>query len=160
MPEVIVNTSPLQYLYQTGLLELLPNYYRRVYVPEAVIDELERGRALGVSLPIVNHLSWVIVRKPQHPMLLPLASGLGAGESEVLALAEEITNATVVLDDRRARQYARLLNIKITGTLGILLKAKKTGGLPAVRPIIEQLQVLGFRVHAGTYKAVLRLAGE
>jgi predicted nucleic acid-binding protein len=93
-------------------------------------------------------------------MLLPLASGLGAGESEVLALAEEITNATVVLDDRRARQYARLLNIKITGTLGILLKAKKTGGLPAVRPIIEQLQVLGFRVHAGTYKAVLRLAGE
>jgi predicted nucleic acid-binding protein len=160
MPEVIVNTSPLQYLHQTGLLHLLPDHYGQVSVPHAVIDELERGRAIGIALPIVTQLPWVIVKKPQRPILLPLAGGLGAGESEVLALAGEMDNPIVVLDDRRARRYARLLNITITGTLGILLKAKQTGSLAALRPVIEQLRTLGFRVHPGTYEAILRLADE
>ena len=53
MPEVIVNTSPLQYLFQLSLLELLPSLYGQVIVPEAVVLELNRGQELGCSLPNV-----------------------------------------------------------------------------------------------------------
>jgi predicted nucleic acid-binding protein len=90
MPEVIVNTSPLQYLFQTGALELLPFLYNRIIVPAAVVLELKRGRELGCSLPTVTELPWATVKEPQHPMLLPLAGGLGLGESAVLVLP--ITN--------------------------------------------------------------------
>ena len=160
MPEVIVNTSPLQYLFQTGALELLPFLYNRIIVPAAVVLELKRGRELGCSLPTVTELPWATVKEPQRPMLLPLAGGLGLGESAVLALALEEAGSLAVLDDRRARHYARLLGVRFTGTLGILLKAKDAGKLPALRPVLEQLEKLDFRFHQDTRNAVLKLAGE
>ena len=59
-----------------------------------------------------------------------------------------------------ARQYARMLNLTLTGTLGVLLKAKETGLLPAVAPVLDRLQKLRFRMDLETRQAVLRLAGE
>jgi len=53
-----------------------------------------------------------------------------------------------------------MLNLKLTGTLGVLLKAKETGLLPSVAPVLERLEVLRFRMDAETRQAVLRLAGE
>ena len=160
MPEVIVNTSPLQYLFQLNLLEFLPSLYGHVIVPEAVVLELYRGRERGCLLPNVEKLAWVTVKQPRHPVLLPLASGLGVGESAVLALAREIPGAVAVLDDKRARRYARLLGVRLTGTLGILLKAKHAGKLAALYPVMEQLEKLGFRFHHDTRNAILKLAGE
>ncbi len=49
MPETISNTSPLEYLYQCNLLELLPKLYGRVVVPEAVAAEIREGRVLKRS---------------------------------------------------------------------------------------------------------------
>ena len=87
MPEVISNTSPLQYLFQAELLDLLPALYEEVTVPAAVVAEMEEGRKLGVSLPDLAALSWLKVREVQNKALLPLAADLGQGEREVLALA-------------------------------------------------------------------------
>ena len=72
MPEMIGDTSPIQYLYQAGLLDLLPTLYGQVILPQAVADELAEGRNLGVSLPDPVTLSWLIVRQAQD--LTPLAS--------------------------------------------------------------------------------------
>ena len=60
MPVVICNTSPIQYLYQTDMLELLPALAGQVYVPEAVVAELEEGRRRNVLLPVLEDLSWLI----------------------------------------------------------------------------------------------------
>jgi uncharacterized protein len=51
MPEVVSNTSPIQYLHQIGVLAILPALYSRVMVPRAVADEIGAGRAAGVNLP-------------------------------------------------------------------------------------------------------------
>ena len=160
MPKVIVNTSPLQYLFQLELLHLLPELYGKIIVPKAVAQELEQGRAWGVFLPVVEELSWVTISEPKYPTLLPLASGFGKGELQVLTLAKEIPDSLVVLDDGRARRYACLLNINVVGTLGILIKAKQLGKLEAIHPILEKLEMLHFRLHPRTRQAVLRLAGE
>jgi hypothetical protein len=126
LPEVINNTSPLQYLYQLDLLELLPRLAMRVTVPQSVVDELEAGRALGHDLPEVASLPWVMVRTPGPYIASP---DLGRGETDVLRLALELPagEAVVILDDAKAREAAGKLGLKLTGTLGVLLDAKRAG---------------------------------
>ena len=65
-----------------------------------------------------------------------------------------------MLDDALAREMAETLDLHLTGTLGLLLDAKKAGLIPALQPILDELQSLRFRVAPRTYSAVLRLAGE
>ncbi len=160
MPEVISNTSPIQYLHQADLLDLLPALYGEVTVPEGVVAELEAGRRRSVPLPDVRELSWARVRRAPRERLLTLVTDLGRGEREVLALAAENPESLAVLDDALARQYARVLHVAFTGTLGVLLRAKEAGHLDLVGPTVRRLEKLGFRLDAGTRASILELAGE
>ncbi len=157
---VICNTSPIQYLYQAEVLELLPALAGQVYVPEAVVAELKEGQRRNVLLPALEDLSWLIVRPVRDRTLLPLVTHLGDGEKEVLALGLETQDALLLLDDRDARRYARTLELEITGTLGLLLRAKERGILDAVRPVLDRLQALRFRLNGRTRQMVLKRAGE
>ena len=89
MPEVVCNTSPLQYIHQLGLLHILPALAGSVTIPPAVLEELSAGRAQGLNLPDVSSLDWVNVRRPASAVALRPVVDLGPGESEVLALALE-----------------------------------------------------------------------
>jgi predicted nucleic acid-binding protein len=160
VPEVIADVSPIQYLHQTGLLDLLRLRYGAITIPGAVAAELREGTLRGVDLPAFEVLDWIRVRQPTGRLLLPMITDLGAGEREVLALGTETSDSIVILDDALARQYARLLNLTLTGTLGVLLKAKEAGLLPAVAPVLDRLRQLRFRMDPETRQAVLRLAGE
>jgi uncharacterized protein len=156
----VCNTSPLQYLHQTGLLTLLPALYGRLFVPPAVAAEIDAGRARGVDLPVLPGLPWLSVQPLQATALLPAVTDLGAGEREVLALSTEIHGALAILDDGLARRYAGLLGVPFTGTVGLLIRAKKEGLLPAVRPVLEQLVSLRFRLDPATRAGILRLVEE
>ena len=160
MPEAIANTSPLQYLFQLELLDFLPELYEEVLVPEGVIRELRNGAILGVPLPDIDSLSWLRTRKVSSSRVLPLAAGLGIGEREVLALAMEVDSPLVILDDALARRFAQRLNIPLTGTLGLLLKAKQQGRIERVGPYLDRLKALRFRLDASTRAGVLELASE
>jgi uncharacterized protein len=160
MPEVIANTSPIQYLFQLGLLDLLPELYGEVFVPEGVVLELRSGVDRGVSLPDLNVLSWLRIRKARSAAVLPLAAGLGAGEREVLALALEIEDPLVILDDSLARRFAHRLSLPLTGTLGLLLKAKQRRRIESIKPYLDRLESLRFRLDLSTRSSVLALAQE
>ena len=160
MPEVICDVSPIQYLHQAGLLDLLRLRYGAITIPTAVAAELREGTLRGVDLPAFDALDWIRIRQPAGRLLLPIVADLGAGEREVLALCTETPDSLVILDDALARQYARMLNLALTGTLGVLLKAKESGLLPALAPVLERLEQLRFRLDPETRQAVLRLAGE
>lgn len=160
MPEVICNTSPLQYLHQLGLLHVLPALAGEVVVPFAVDEELAVGRASGVSLPDPKTLSWINLRRPKSQPALPLIHDLGPGETEVLMLALEASDPIVVLDDALARRLAETLKLRLTGTVGLLLDAKRAGLIESIAPCLDRLQTLRFRLSPRTREAVLRLAGE
>lgn len=113
-----------------------------------------------MNLPDVEGLDWVTVRRPISEVALTLVTHLGPGETEVLMLALEMREAVVVLDDALARQTADTLDLHFTGTLGLLLDAKRVGLIAEVRPWLDQLNALQFRLAPHTYEAVLRLAGE
>jgi len=160
LPEVVCNTSPLQYLHQLGVLHVLPALVRRVIVPPAVVDELDAGRAQGLVLPDPRALDWIAIRTPAGAPVLSLVTDLGPGETQVIALALENRDAIVVLDDGVARRVAEALEIRLTGTLGLLLDAKRARLIPAVTPLLDQLESLRFRLAAPTRAAVRALAGE
>lgn len=160
MTDYIVNTSPFQYLYQVGRLEILSRLSGRILAPTAVAAEVAAGRTLGIDLPDLDQLPWVTVASPARGVQLPFPHGLGAGEIEVLTVALERGDAVAILDDRRARQAAQSLDLRVTGTLGLILDAKKSGLISAVRPVLDDLQARRFRVSSVTRQALLRLAGE
>lgn len=160
MSDVICNTSPIQYLHQLQLLHILPALAGRVIIPPAVVEELSQGRTSGINLPDEIVLKWVEIRRPVSELAVPLVTDLGSGETEVLMLALEMREAVVVLDDDLARRVAETLGLRLTGTLGLLLDAKKAGLIPAIAPLLEQLQTLRFRVAPHTRVAVLKLAGK
>jgi len=160
MPEVIANTSPLQYLFQLDLLDFLPHLYGEVLVPEGVVRELRSGVDRGVPLPDLRSFAWLRVCKVKGAAVLPLAVGLGLGEREVLALALELDSPLVILDDALARRFAQRLDLPLTGTLGLLLKAKQQGRIDGVRPYLDRLEALRFRLDAATRASVLALAYE
>ena len=160
MPELICNTSPIQYLHQLGLLDLLRRLGNPVIVPTAVVQELTEGRKVGVSLPELTEVSWISVIRSASAGVLPLVTDLGPGEAEVLALGLERRDAVLVLDDAVARRTAHMLQLRHTGTLGLLLDAKRAGYIPSVTALVDRLQELGFRVAPNTRSLILGLAGE
>ena len=160
MPKAICDTSPLQYLHQLGLLHVLPALTEGVIVPPAVVDELAIGRALGVNLPDLAESDWVSVRRPINAATVPPVAKLGPGEAEVVLLALELPQAVAVLDDALARRVAHTLNLKLTGTLGLLIDAKRADIIPNVAPWLDRLHTLRFHLARHTRDAVLKLAGE
>lgn len=113
-----------------------------------------------MNLPDLAALGWVTVRRPISVLALPLVTDLGPGETEVLMLALESPEPIVVIDDALARRIAETLRIRLTGTLGILLDAKRAGLISSVGPLLDQLHNLRFRLAPRTRLAVLKLAGE
>jgi len=160
LPDTICNTSPLQYLYQIGRLEILKELAGELLVPTAVWDELEAGRRAGVDLPDLTKLSWVKIHPAPKSERNLGGSDLGPGEAGVLALALSKPGSRVILDDAKARRIATQHDLPLTGTLGLLLDAKKAGMLVRVQTALDELQDRGFRLAPKTRAAVLQLAAE
>ena len=161
MPDVICNTSPLQYLHQINQIDLLPGLYSNIQVPQAVADEIATGQRNNNALPYLTDLSWATIRpKEEYVPLSQAPAGLGIGEKHVISLGLKSPDSLVVLDDRIARQYAVKADLIITGTVGILLEAKHRSLIPSVKPSLDHLMDLGFRISTDVYRKGLLLAGE
>lgn len=160
MPDLICDTSVIQYLHQLGHLDLLNKLGDRIILPPAVAEELNIGHKLGIDLPSLSNVRWLNIQQPVSVAALPLINDLGPGETEVLMLALEMRKAVAVLDDKLAREIAETQKLKYTGTLGILLDAKRAGYIANITPLIDQLEALRFRLSPSTRQTVLRLAGE
>lgn len=94
------------------------------------------------------------------PQRLSNFRDLDSGEAAVLALAQERSARLVILDERKARRYAKRLHIPLTGSLGVLLLAKANGLLDAVAPSIVTLQQSGIYLDAALVAQALQLANE
>lgn len=161
MPDaVITNTSPLLYLHQVGQLNLLPQLYGNVIAPDAVKQELAVGQATGVDVPDLNGLDWIQIQAISSPSITLNVIDLGRGEAEVIALGLTKTNSLLILDDQLGRRIAKFYQLRYTGTLGVLIKAKQAGYLDAIAPIIAQLQQQGLWLTETVIHSALTFAGE
>ena len=91
---------------------------------------------------------------------MALLSELDQGEAETIVLAQELNAEWVLMDEKAGRRKLTEMGINKIGTLGILLRAKSTGLLSAVRPEIEKLRAQHFSISQAVIDAVLREADE
>lgn len=157
---VVCNTTPLLYLHQLGILQIIPRICENILIPPAVVRELKAGKEQGVDVPDVAEYSWIQVKSPRSVSANSLIRDLGDGETEVLLLALEHQGSLVILDDNLARRYAELNKIPVVGTCGLLLKAKSCGIIPRVSSLLSQLENKGFYLSNDLKEIVIRLANE
>jgi len=77
-----------------------------------------------------------------------------------LAIAVNHPSALLILDDRLARRIANIQGFRLTGTAGVLLRAKEQGIIPVLRPVLERLVSLNFRLKPDLLATILSVAGE
>lgn len=153
----ILNASPVITLAKAGYLQLVDELAPTVLIPDAVIQEILAGPADDAGRKALES-GW---GRPASPMRTPpviLEWGLGAGESSVLALALETRGGSVVLDDDAARKCARGLKLPLLGTLGIILRAKRQGLIPAAAPVVMALRTAGLHLDDATIRDALKQA--
>ena len=148
--EVIIDTSCLIILKRIGRLEILKEIYERVIIPVGVKEEF------GEELP-----EWIEVEGVKDEgQVKVMEMYVGRGEAEVLVLGLERGSSLVVIDDRKGRRLARGLGLRLSGTIGVIIRAKEAGEIGSVKGIIEELEGAGFRLSESLKRKALELAGE
>lgn len=155
---VVSDTSSVSNLIQLDNLQLLNQLYGVVTIPPAVKRELYR---IEDHARLLDQLDWIQVAAPvDQRMVLQLLDDLDLGESEAIVLAIEQKADYLMIDEYLGRKVARELNVKVIGVLGILILAKDKGLIRQVKPLIEKLQAIGFRLSKNLVESVLNQAGE
>lgn len=159
MLKVVSNTTPIISLLKLNKLDLLKKLYNEVTIPFAVYEEIEKG-AIKSYYQNLKEFSWINITKIRNKESLDYFFELDKGEAEVLILAHEINADLVIIDELAGRRYAENLNLKLTGTLGILLKAKQNGIISSVKDELIVLQEKGTWLNRRLIDKVLKLANE
>lgn len=160
---VVSDTSALSALFLIGKLDLLPDLYQKVIVPNAVMDELlELEIGFEHDLTTLKAASWLSTMSIQDKVLFQKYRHiLDEGESEALVLMKELNADLLLIDEMAARKVAQAEGISYTGVLGVLLSAKAQGLLFVIQPIMDDLKSLAaFRISEAVYQQVLKEAGE
>ncbi len=117
----------------------------------------------GEDVVGVNELKtspWLIIEKVVDTKKVELLYELEQGEAEVIILAKEKGINQVMIDERVARLQAKVLGLDVIGTLGLLLKAKKTGVISSIKPLIIKMVNNGIWIKDEIVKGILKDAKE
>jgi len=148
------------YLHRIGGLLWLRELFAEIWVPQAVVDELQEGARRGHDVPQTANLEWVKVVKPNFVPSEWLALDLGAGELEAMALALENPDRVVLLDDSLARRIGQAAGLRVWGTLKVLLEAKARKLTDSISPLLDGLEAAGMWISGDIRNRILTLAGE
>ncbi|SKB93454.1 DUF3368 domain-containing protein [Dyadobacter psychrophilus] len=147
---VIADSSCLILLSKIEELEILRRIYKQIFITKEIAEEF------GGPLP-----DWIEIKEISNTALqLLFEDALDIGEASALALAFEMRECTVILDDLKARKVASKMNIRVTGTIGVILKAKKENKISSVRSVFDKILSTDFRISERIINEALKEAGE
>jgi predicted nucleic acid-binding protein len=147
---IISDTSCLIILDKIDELELLGKVGRKIYVTPIILKEF------GKSLP-----EWISVLSPKNSHYQQiLKMDLDDGEASAIALSLDFGSAVLMLDELKGRKIAEKLNLRYSGTFGLILKAKQLGLISSVKPILDKIKSTNFRFNEKLFETVLEQAGE
>lgn len=151
MPEVVISdASCIILLDKIHELSILKNLYSYIYITEEIANECLK------ELP-----EWIIIKPVKDSKYYDfLTTFLDSGESSAIALYMETESPLLILDDLKARKYAKKMNLNITGTLGIIHKAKEKGLINEIKPIIDKITQTQFRLSDKVVYELLKINNE
>jgi len=133
---VIADASCLITLDNIKEPDLLPKLYEQIYVTPEVADEV------GESLPKWAHLGSSL----NHTLIDQLCLNLEIGEATSIALALDLRDCILIIDEKKGRRTAKRLGVNITGTLGVIMKGFESGLIDDPNSIVARLEQVGFRI--------------
>ncbi len=142
--ELVINTTPLlSLLAGLGNLDVLPFLYSRVYVPFEVCQEILVGGKSSFGVDAFVRDTW-LAKQTQPIKISPLLrNSLDLGEASVIELALQKNIPLVCIDETAGRRVARLSGLELTGTVGLLLKAKQKGYQLSVSEALQSMRSHG-----------------
>ena len=159
--ELIINTTPIIALIAaTGSLDMLPLLYHRVWVPFEVCREIEAGGADGFASAEFTRADWLHKQNQAVSVSLLLQNSLDTGEAAVIQLALQQGISLVAIDETVGRRFARLSGLTVTGSIGILLQAKKRGYSLSMLEAVRRMRQRGIWLGDKVVEFALREAGE
>lgn len=154
---VVADTSPLNYLIQIHCEHILPALYVRVFVPTAVVQELDHPRTVPAVRDWLAHMpSWLVVRDVAFEADPELAR-LDPGERQAIQLAKQEHADLLLMDEKLGVRIAREQGLAVTGTLGVLMQATRRG-LVEIERALAELHATDFRCSARVMEEVRRQA--
>lgn len=151
MPKVVISdTTPLIIFQKLGKLDILEKVYGQlITTPEIALE-------YGDKIP-----DWIMVIPVMDTKYKKfLSTQLDIGEASAIALAAEMEDVLLIIDDLKARKLAKRLNFDITGTLGVIHKAKQMSIIKKVKPLLDQLVQTDFRISKKIINELLKLNNE
>lgn len=151
MPKIVVSdTSCLIVLSKIGKLDILRKLYSEIIITPEIANEF------GDELH--TWISEISVTDVQKQKILEIE--VDRGEASAIALSIEINADLIIVDDFKARKVSKHLGLTITGTLGVLVKARNSDLFPSIKPVIEDLNNTNFRVSTELIEEMLRASNE
>lgn len=159
---IVSNTTPISNLLHLNQIKLLEMLFDHVYIPQAVADEVNVAFHSSVSWQSVVNSGIIIIKEAVNDLLIrQMMPYLHRGEIEAITLGLENNAKLCLMDDRDGRDVALKNNLPVTGTLGILLKAKEMGHIYNVKTSMDTLRSEShFWISENMYIEVLKRAGE
>lgn len=157
---IVINTSPIIALVAAlGDLSVL-QMYSYVWVPLEVSEELAAGGAARFALAEYQAAHWLHKRTQPLNIAPHLLNALDKGEASVIQLALDTNIHTVVIDETAGRRVARLNGLAVTGSIGILLRAKNESRPFSMREAIDRMHARGIWLSDRVIAFALTQAGE
>jgi predicted nucleic acid-binding protein len=147
---ILSDTSCLILLEKIGELDLLHQVFGEITVTQIIADEY------GLQLP-----NWILLQNPiDQKYQRVLEASVDKGEASAIALAVELVDCLLIIDDLKGRNLADAIGIKITGTFGVILEAKLSGKINLVKPLLAKIKQTDFRLSDNLEKLILIKANE
>jgi predicted nucleic acid-binding protein len=159
MPKVVSNTTPIISLLKIGKLEILKDLYKEIYIPQEVFSEIEAGKHKKYYLNLLE-LEWIKIEQIQDRKSIAYFLDLDKGEAEAIILATESEADLILLDESLGRFHAKHAGLRVTGTIGILVKAKKQGLISELKPLLLELKEKGVWLSESLIERIPELANE
>jgi len=154
----VCNASPVIILSKAEALFLLYELAERILIPEGVRDELIVKAGQDIKNFLKNKKVKVVKVKNIEPKIIEW--GLGKGESQVISLVYNNPTYEAILDDEVARECTKSLSLKLRGSIGIVLLAKRKGIIKEASPILKKFLESGIYLKEELLTEALALVGE
>lgn len=156
---IVSNTTPLIGLVRIKRLALLPQLFERIIIAEGVYREIVEYDHKGADL--IRETDWIDVTKVKDRLAVEvLLDELDIGESETIVLSREVSADIVLMDERKGRRKVRQLGFNLSGTVGVLLRAKEKGLIDLLKPELDALHQQSFYISESLREDALRFSGE
>lgn len=144
LPSLVTNTTPLIALTAaTGNIEILQHLFSKVIVPLEVAQEVREGGATEFGVDVFEQAAWLDIQQQPIELTPFLKNSLDRGEAAVIQTALSLGVTLVCIDEAAGRRVARLCGLDLTGTIGVLIKAKQRGYLVSIPDALTRLHEHG-----------------